>query len=115
MSKIGDALFSKATRAILANVFLRPEGMHLRGLMSATGLGSASAQRELRNLTDAGLLVREDVGRVTLYKANRAAPIFNELSAIVRKTFGVADVLKEALAPFQDRIERAFIYGSVAK
>jgi predicted nucleotidyltransferase len=31
------------------------------------------------------------------------------------KTAGVADVLREALTPFQGHIETAFIYGSFAK
>lgn len=115
MSKISEALFSKATKVILATVFLRPDGMHLRALMNHTGLGSASAQRELGRLTDAGLLVREEAGKVVLYKPNTHSPIYLELSSIIRKTEGVADLLKEALMPFQHRIERAFIYGSVAR
>ena len=35
--------------------------------------------------------------------------------AIVRKTFGVADVIQAGLAPVVDQIDLAFIYGSVAK
>lgn len=115
MSKLGDALFSKPIRAILCNVYMRPEGIHLRALMASTGISSASAQRELGKLTSAGLLVKENIGRVVLYKANTQSPIFSELNTIIRKTFGVADILKAALLPFQSRIERAFIYGSVAK
>ncbi len=115
MSKVSEALFSKSTRAILASVFTRPEGIHLRALMNLTGLGSASAQRELSKLTDAGLLIKEEVGKVVLYKANTASPIYVELNAIVRKTEGVEHILKEVLLPFRHRIERAFIYGSVAK
>ena len=115
MSKLSDALFSKPTRTILGNVYMRPEGIHLRALMTSTGISSASAQRELSKLTSAGLLVKENIGRVVLYKANTKSPIFSELNAIIRKTFGVADILKDALLPFQSRIERAFIYGSVAK
>jgi len=115
MSKISEALFSKSTRAILATVFTRPDGMHLRALMHHTGLASASAQRELARLTEAGLLVREEVGKVVVYKANAHSPIYHELGAIIRKTEGAADLLKEALVPFRERIERAFIYGSVAR
>ena len=115
MSKISDALFSKATKAILGNVFMRPDGIHLRALMASTSLSSASAQRELGKLTDAGLLVRENIGRVVRYKANTKSAIYPELSAIVRKTFGVADILKEVLLPFKSQIARAFLYGSVAK
>ena len=40
--------------------------------------------------------------------------IFDELRAIVRKTFGLADVLREALADLAERIDVAFVYGSVA-
>lgn len=115
MSKISDALFSKSTLAVLGNVYMRPEGIHLRALMSGTGISSASAQRELSKLSNAGLLVKEDVGRVVLYKANTQSPIFTELSTIIRKTFGVADILKKALQPFISQIKRAFIFGSVAK
>src|SRR5262249_12933595 len=115
MSKLSDALFSKSTKAILASVFTRPEGIHLRGLMSITGLGSASAQRELRKLTDAGLLIKEEVGKVVRYKPNTTSPIYAELNSIIRKTEGVEHAVKEVLRPFQDRIERAFIYGSIAK
>ena len=115
MSKISESLFSKSTDAILGHVFLRPEGVHLRALMNSTGLGSASAQRELGKLTEAGLLVKEEVGNMILYKPNMNSPIYVELISIIRKTKGVAQILKEALLPFQNRIERAFIYGSVAK
>ncbi|MES2534771.1 MAG: nucleotidyltransferase domain-containing protein [Pseudomonadota bacterium] len=115
MSKITDALFSKSSKAILVNVFMRPDGVHLRALMQLTGLGSASAQRELGKLTQAGLMVKEEVGKVILYKPNTSSPIYRELSSIIRKTEGVEHVLKELLLPFQDQIERAFIYGSVAK
>ncbi|MBV8624543.1 MAG: nucleotidyltransferase domain-containing protein [Herbaspirillum sp.] len=115
MTALADALFSKSTQAVLGQLFLHPEGMHLRALMSSTGLGSASAQRELGKLTSAGLLLKEEMGRVQLYKPNPASPIFSELSAIVRKTFGVADAIRAMLLPFAARIDRAFIYGSVAK
>ena len=115
MSTLSEALFSKSTSAILGNVYMRPEGIHLRALMACTGISSASAQRELAKLTSAGLLVKENIGRVVLYKANRASPIYAELSSILRKTCGVADTVKAALLPFQSRIDNAFIYGSVAK
>ena len=115
MSTLGDALFSKSTQAILGQLFLHPAGMHLRALMSSTGISSASAQRELGKLTGAGLLLREEVGWVLLYRPNPESPIFSELSAIIRKTFGVADTVKAMLQPFGTRIKRAFLYGSVAK
>jgi predicted nucleotidyltransferase len=41
--------------------------------------------------------------------------VYPELLSLVRKTFAIADHLKLELAPFNDRIQRAFIYGSIAK
>jgi len=37
------------------------------------------------------------------------------LLAIVRKTFGIADVIQAELAPVDEQIDLAFIYGSIAK
>lgn len=72
-------------------------------------------QRELERLAAAGLLTVSDVGNQKHYQANRASPIFNELRGIVLKTFGIADVLREALAEFGSQVSVAFIYGSVAR
>ena len=45
----------------------------------------------------------------------RDRPIYDELSSIVRKTFGLAGPLREALEPLAAQIEAAFVFGSVAK
>ena len=37
------------------------------------------------------------------------------MCAITRKTFGIADVIRQTLEPIKDSIEFAFIYGSIAK
>jgi predicted nucleotidyltransferase len=71
--------------------------------------------KELTRLHEAGLLDREQVGNQLQYSANRSHQIFPELSSILRKTVGMADVLLEALGPLSDAIDLAFIYGSVAR
>jgi predicted nucleotidyltransferase len=71
--------------------------------------------KELSRLHEAGLLDRERVGNQLRYSANRSHQIYSELTGILRKTVGVADVLIEALAPLADSIELSFIYGSVAR
>ena len=55
------------------------------------------------------------IGNQTHYQANGAAPIFEELRGIVTKTIGIAEPLREALAPLADRIDLALVYGSIAK
>jgi len=78
-------------------------------------MGRGAVQRELENLVNTGLIVRRKQGNQVYYQANPKSPIFAELKSLMVKTTGVADVLREALKPFQCRIETAFIYGSFAK
>ena len=68
----------------------------------------------MRQLSDAGLIVRKTVGNLVFYQANRKSPVFSELRGLLLKTAGVRDVLREALAPLKNRIEVAFVYGSIA-
>jgi len=66
-------------------------------------------------LESSGLVTVTRVGKQKHYQANRASPIFEELCGIARKTMGLAEPLRAALAPLSKRIKAAFIYGSVAK
>jgi len=86
--------------------------MFARSRLAGVPAGSA---RELKLLSDAGLLVREPVGNQVRYRANRDHPIYPELAEIFRKTFGLADVLRDALAPLGKSIDLAFVFGSVAQ
>lgn len=88
---------------------------YTKQVLDAVKIGHGTVQRELKNLTDAGIIIREVQGRQVYYRANEKCPIFNELKSIVRKTFGVADVLRQALAPKADKVRAAFIFGSVAR
>lgn len=84
-------------------------------LLRLTATGRGGLQRELARLVLAGLVTATVVGNQKHYQANQAAPIFNELRGIVLKTFGLADVLRDVLAPLVERIHIAFVFGSVAK
>jgi hypothetical protein len=64
-------------------------------------------QRELSRLKGSGLVSAERIGNQEHYRANPDSPIFAELA--------LAETLKEAMEPFSDQIDSAFIYGSVAK
>jgi predicted nucleotidyltransferase len=55
------------------------------------------------------------IGRQKHYQANPGAPIFAELCGIASKTMGLAEPLRQALAPLAPQISAAFVYGSVAK
>ncbi len=66
-------------------------------------------------LTASGLISVKKIGNQKHYQANREAPIFDELRGIMLKTAGLADILRLALLPLVDKIQVAFIYGSIAK
>ena len=115
-SPIADALFSKTQQQLLRLFFGQPErSFYTQELVRLVGMGIGTVQRELARLTQAGLLVQTQQGNQKHYQANPACPVFTDLRAIVAKTFGVADVLKQALVPYANQLVLTFVYGSVAK
>ena len=115
-SNLGNTLFGQARRQILSLLYGHTDrAYYLREIIRITGIGIGPAQRELKNLTDSGIVTREIQGKQVYYQANPKCPIFDELKAIVRKTFGIADVIRESFIPFKGIIKAAFIFGSVAK
>ena len=82
---------------MLGLLYTRPdESFYVRQIVRAAGVGQGAAQRELRRLCAAGVLVRLEQGRHVYYRANPDCPVYSELRALVAKTAGVADVLREA-------------------
>jgi len=113
---VGETLFGKTQRALLALFFTKPdEAFYLRQIVRTAGIGLGTVQRELARWVAAGLLVRTQRGNQVYYQANAESPVFGELKALAVKTAGVADVLREALAALSVRIAVAFVYGSLAK
>jgi hypothetical protein len=113
---IAQALFTPAQQKLLGLLFVRVnQGFHLNEIMRLTGLGSASAQRELKRLHDSGLIVSERIGNVRRFRPNRDCMIYGELSSLVKKSFGLVSVLNSALAPLSKVLNVAFVYGATAK
>jgi predicted nucleotidyltransferase len=109
-------LFGKTRRAVLSLLYGHPsQEFYLREIARISGTGLGAAQREMGQLTAAGIVVRRASGRQVYFQANPKAPIFADLRNIVTKTFGVADLLRSALDGLANRIRVAFVYGSVAR
>ena len=116
MGNLAETLFGAYRRRVLWWLLLHPDkSYYVRELARLTHVPPGSLHRELRALADTGLLNREPVGNQVRYQANRDCPVFEELAGFFRKTSGLADVLREALAPLNERIRLAFIFGSVAR
>lgn len=115
-TSIAESLFSGVQQRLLALFFGQPDrSFYNNELLRLTGTGKGALQRELERLQSAGVVTAKRIGNQTHYQANRAAPIFEEIRGIVIKTFGLADVLRAALADLAERIELAYVFGSVAK
>jgi len=113
---LSSILFGKARRAVLSLLYSHSdESFYLRQIVRATGVGLGPVQRELKRLTDAGIIRRSKQGRQTYYQANPDSPVFKELKSLIIKTAGVAETLMSALAPLSDRITIALVYGSIAR
>ena len=111
-----SGIFGKTRQAVLALLYGRADSsFYTKQVLDAVKIGRGTVQRELKNLTDTGIIIREVQGRQVYYRANEKCPIFKELKSIVRKTFGVADVLRQSLTSKADKVQVAFIFGSIAR
>ena len=112
---IGLRLFGNTRQAVLGLLFGHAEKeFYQQEITHAAGVNLSAVQRELGNLVKAGLVKSERRGNRVYYQANRRSPLFGELQGIVLKTTGLADVLRGALEPLQEKIRLAFVFGSLA-
>ena len=110
-----SALFGKTRQAVLALFFSHPdESYYLRQVIRITGMGQGAVQRELKQLSDFGILNKTTIARQVFYRVNTECPIFQELTGMIVKTAGVVDIIRNALASQTENINIAFIYGSQA-
>lgn len=113
---LSKLLFSKTRRAVLSLLYSHvDEAFYLRQIVRAAGVGLGAVQRELKQLSDAGIIQRVVRGHQVYFQANPRCPVFEELKKLITKTVGVGATLKAALTPLADRIHVAFIYGSIAR
>ena len=115
-NSMASVLFTKTQQRVLGLLYGRPEqSFYLNQVVSLANIGKGTVNRELERLAAAGLVVKKKVGNQSHYQANPECPIFQELLSIVRKTFGVADVIRAAVDSILDDMALAFVYGSIAK
>jgi predicted nucleotidyltransferase len=111
-----DALFPTIRAGVLSATLLQPERWwFMTELARQLGVRPSSLQRELEALVGSGILLRRQDGRRIYYKANTESPVFPEMRGLIEKTAGIAPALKSELMRFDDQIELALIYGSVAR
>lgn len=107
---------SKLRSKVLGWLFLHPDERYfVRQLKGLLDEDSTNISRELARLEKMGILTCQTEGRQKYYQVNPKCPVFSELEGLVRKTAGLADILRGVLKPLSRKIKVAFIYGSMAK
>src|SRR5579863_4454881 len=110
-----DVLLPKTRQGILAATLVQPEkAWYVSELARRMGVPASSLQRELRDLSEVGILKIHRQGRMVYYQANTDSPVFPDLRGLLLKTAGLVDVLAHALKPLARKLPVAFVYGSIA-
>ncbi len=115
-TSLGDALFTKTQQRVLGLLYGKPDArFYTNEILRMAGMGRGTITRILDGFVSSGILVSYKEGNQRYYQANSRNPIYNELVNIVKKTFGITDVIRGALEPILEKTVLAFVYGSVAK
>lgn len=84
-------------------------------LLDGMGKSRSAGSNLLNRWVAAGLLRDRHVGNQRRFAANPDFLLYPELRRMVQKTIGLTEPLAAALAPIADRLEEAFVFGSVAE
>ncbi len=109
-SALAGALFSAVELRVLALLFGQPDrSFQGAELIRLAHSGDGAVHRVLTRLAGSGLVTVTRIGNQKHYRANREAPIFEELHGLIIKTVGLRGPLQVALAPLARRITAAFV------
>jgi predicted nucleotidyltransferase len=107
-------LLSSRVKAEIFRLLFGPgaQELHVREIARRARLNDATVRQELRRLARVGVVVARRDGNRTCYRANAEHPLHPDIRSLVRKTSGLADVLREALRGLE--VPVVFVFGSVA-
>ena len=114
-SPVLDVLLPKTKQHLLSAMLLQPErAWYLSELARRLHVPPSSLQRELAQFVKAGIVTKRQDGNRVYFQADRTCPVFQELSRMIMKTAGLADVVRGGLTALRSNIDFAFIHGSIA-
>ncbi|MBF0104424.1 MAG: nucleotidyltransferase domain-containing protein [Deltaproteobacteria bacterium] len=85
----------------------------MREISDLLDIDPGNLSRYLKPMTDMGLFLFSEKGRLKLFSINKKHPLYKEIRGLILKTGGAHILIKESLNKIKG-IERAFIYGSFA-
>jgi predicted transcriptional regulator len=81
--KVLEALFGKTRRSILGLLFRQhDEPFFVRKIIRLANVSPGAAERELKRLADAGIIVRSTKDNHVFFQANPACPAYIELRSL---------------------------------
>ncbi|MBY5950928.1 ArsR family transcriptional regulator [Algoriphagus sp. NF] len=111
-----ESLITSKTRLrLLVKFFVNDQNRsHLRGLADEFGESTNAIRKELNNLTQAGILLKESNKNKIAYKANTHHPFFINIQEIIRKYLGL-DRLLEQILDRMGEVGQVVLVGDIAK
>ncbi len=114
-SNLANILFPQTRKDILAATYSQPERWwYISELAEYLDTVPSSLQRELKSLSQGGILKRKKDGNRVYFCAENESPIFEPLKELIKLTAGLIPNTREAFTPWVKAINCAFIFGSVA-
>ncbi len=107
-----DRIITSKTRLrLLVKFFINTLNTgYLRGLAKEMNENTNAIRKELNNLSQAGIILKDTQDAKVMYRANQAHPFFPLLQQIVRKHVGL-DELVETIASRVGGVKRIYLMG----
>lgn len=111
-----ESLITSKTRLrLLVKFFVNSKTQsHLRGLAEEFGESTNAIRKELNNLTQAGILTKQNDKNKISYQANVKHPFFSNIQEIIRKYLGL-DQLLEQILERMGAVSQVVLIGDIAK
>jgi len=107
-------IFRSAEQArLLQRLYLWPGRDWTFQELAQGGLSSATVDRELAVLVQAGMVAAERVGRTRIFTAQTRSPLYRPLRQLLERTLGAEVLLQQALRQVEG-VDAAAIFGSWA-
>jgi len=101
---------------VLCLFLIKPDTRYYqREIVEITGHSLLQVQHSLERIKQADLISYQKSGNRLYYQAKRTHPAFIDLQQAFLKTDALAYSLKRALEPLKNKLQLAFVFGSLAK
>jgi len=113
MNTLAVLLSSRVRAEIFRILFgINQSEYHLRDIQRRSGLAIGTVRQEAKKLEKLGLIIKQQDGNRTYYRANENHSLYITLHTLVLKTSGLTEILQKALSI--ESIKFAFVFGSIA-